>query len=144
MSDEGFENLARKMKWLTGAVLVLVLIYVGWIFFSRRQEERDAAAKEAAREAADAQFTIDKYGGGRAKVLAFSASSGDIRRGQKVQLCYGVANAKTVKIDPPVGDVWPSMTRCLEIEPKKDTQYTITAQDAEGHTDTAQLAIHVR
>jgi hypothetical protein len=142
--QRGFEGLVRKMIPLTSAILVLVILYVGWIFYSRRRDEHEAADRAASKEAAAAQYTVDKYGGGRVKVLAFSLSSGAIKRGQVVQLCYGVANAKSVKIEPPVGEVWPSMSRCLDVSPKKDTTYVITAQDGEGHADTAQLAIHVQ
>jgi len=30
-----------------------------------------------------------------------------LARGEKTSLCYGVENAKTVKLDPPVERVWP-------------------------------------
>ncbi len=144
MAQPNLQGVVKKMVPLTSAILILVVLYVGWIFYSRHRDEREAAEKAAAREAADAQFTVDKYGGGRAKILAFSASSGLIHKGQKVQICYGVANAKSVKIEPPVGDIWPSMSHCVDTSPTKDTQYTITATDAEGHADTAQVAIQVK
>jgi hypothetical protein len=35
------------------------------------------------------------------------------------------------------------MSRCVDVEPKKDTIYVITAADAAGHSDTAQLEIKV-
>lgn len=143
MDGTGFEKVVKKMVPVTSAILVLVILYVGWVFYSRRRDERDAEEKAKAAEAQNAQYTIDKYGGGRVKVLAFSLSSGAIHKGQSVQLCYGVANAKNVKIEPPVGDIWPSMQRCVDVTPKKDTQYTITADDGQGHSDTAQLAIRV-
>ncbi len=144
MAEGGFSKAVRGMRWLTSAVLVLVVLYVGWIFYSRHQDEREAAERQAAKEAAEAQYTIEKYGSGRVKILAFSLSAGTIHRGQTAQLCYGVANAKSVKIDPPVGDIWPSMSHCVEVAPRKDTQYTITAQDEAGHTESAQIAIQVR
>ena len=143
MNGSGFDRFVRKMMPVTSAILLLVLLYVGWIFYSRRRDVRDAEARAEAAEAQNAKYTVDKYGGGRVKILAFSLSSGAIHRGQSVQLCYGVANAKTVKIEPPVGETWPSMSRCLDVTPKKDTSYVITAQDEAGHNDTAQLAIKV-
>jgi hypothetical protein len=143
MNGTGLEKFVRKMIPVTSAILVLVILYVGWIFYSRRSDAREADEQAKAAEAKNAQYTIDKYGGGRVKVLAFSLSSGAIRKGQSVQLCYGVANAKNVKIEPPVGDIWPSMQRCVDVAPKKDTTYVLTADDGQGHTDTAQLAIKV-
>ena len=144
--QRSFDALVRKMMPITSAAVVLVILYVGWVFYSRHRDVKEAEERTAAKEAADAKFTVDKYGGGRAKILAFSLSSGAIHPGQNLQLCYGVANAKTVKIEPPVGEIWPSMSRCVDVspKPKKDTTYIITAQDAEGHSDTAQLSVQVR
>ena len=143
MDGTAFEKVVRKMVPITSAILVLVMLYVGWIFYSRRRDARAAEDKARAAEAQNAQYTVNKYGGGRVKVLAFSLSSGAIHKGQSVQLCYGVANAKNVKIEPPVGEIWPSMQRCVDVSPKKDTDYVITADDGQGHSDTAQLAIKV-
>ena len=143
MNSGGFDRIVRRMMPVTSAILVLVMLYVGWIFYSRRRDAREAEERAKAQEAQSAQYTVDKYGGGRVKILAFSLSSGAIHRGQSVQLCYGVANAKNVKIDPPVGEVWPSMSRCLDVTPKKDTHYVITADDGAGHNETAELAIKV-
>ena len=47
-------------------------------------------------------------------------------------MCYGVANAKTVSIDPPVEGVWPSVARCLNVSPRRTTVYTLTASDGAG------------
>jgi hypothetical protein len=143
MNSSGFERLVRKMIPITSAIVVLVFIYVGWVFYSRHRDVRDQEEQARAKEAENAKYTVEKYGGDRVKILAFSLSSGAIHAGQPVQICYGVANAKTIKIEPPVGEVWPSMSRCLEAKPKKDTTYVLTAQDAAGHTDSAELAIKV-
>ena len=144
MNSSGFERLVRKMIPITSAIVVLVFIYVGWVFYSRHRDVREQEDRTRAAEAENAKFAVDKYGGDRVKILAFSLSSGAIRGGQTVQICYGVANAKTVKIEPPVGEIWPSMSRCLDAKPKKDTTYVLTVEDAAGHTDTAQLSIKVQ
>jgi hypothetical protein len=59
-------------------------------------------------------------------------------------MCYGVSNAKSVKLDPPDANVWPSNDRCLQISPKKTTTYTFTADDGQGNTKTATLTIEVK
>ena len=143
MNSSSFDRLVRRMTPVTSAILVLVLLYVGWVFYSRRRDAREAEERAKAEEAKNAQYTVDKYGGGRVKILAFSLSSGAIHKGQSVQLCYGVANAKSVKIEPPVGEIWPSMSRCVDVTPTKDTHYVITADDGAGHNETAELAIKV-
>ena len=47
-------------------------------------------------------------------------------------LCYGVAQVKELKLEPPVGDIRPSFNRCLEVSPKSTTTYTLTATGADG------------
>jgi hypothetical protein len=59
-------------------------------------------------------------------------------------MCYGTSNAKSVSIDPPVADVWPSVNRCFPITPKKTTKYTFTADDGKGNKKTAELTIDVK
>jgi hypothetical protein len=67
-----------------------------------------------------------------------------VRRGETVQLCYGVANAKTVTLVPQDNPVWPSYSRCVDVKPAKTTTYTLTATDAAGHAVTQNLEIKVR
>jgi hypothetical protein len=138
-------TLIRKMLPYTTVGVVLAAIYCGFIFYSRWSENREAVQKAKQQELAADQKTVDAYGGGKVKIMAFTLSSGAIHRGDKIDICYGVANAKTVTIDPkPDGETWPSLNRCVEAEPKKDTTYTLTATDEKGQTDTQSLAVRVQ
>ena len=47
--------------------------------------------------------------------------------GDTATLCYGVENAATVRLDPPVERVWPTLSRCFEVTPKATTRYLLTA-----------------
>jgi hypothetical protein len=142
---EGQPTLIRKMLPYTTVGVVLAAIYCGFIFYSRWSENREAVQKAKQQELAADQKTVDAYGGGKVKIMAFTLSAGAIHRGDKVDICYGVANAKTVTIDPkPDGETWPSLNRCVEAQPKKDTTYTLTATDEKGQTDTQSLAVRVQ
>jgi hypothetical protein len=66
-----------------------------------------------------------------------------IKRGDSAQLCYDVANAKTVTLDPPAGEVWPSHSRCLPLSPKKTTNYTLTIKDASGQAVSQSVELKV-
>jgi hypothetical protein len=136
-------SIIRKLLPFTTAAIIIAALYVGWIFFSRWQAGRDAERAQAEARVTEAQKVLDAYGGNKVTVLNLSASKGVLRRGETAQLCYGVSNAKSVKIDPPVGDLWPSMYRCLDISPTKDTTYTITADDGQGHTDTKAIEVKI-
>jgi len=125
-----------------------VLLYVIWIFFARWQENRQiqrrANEERTAKQLADDRQTVEQMGGKELAIQSFYASAGVVKRGESLQLCYGVANAKTVKLEPQDNPVWPSYNRCVEVSPKKDTRYTLTIQDAAGHTQTQSLDIKVK
>jgi hypothetical protein len=127
------------------ALLAVALVY---IFFSRWWENRriDRAAQEkqdAVRAEADRR-AVEMMGGNRFEILAFYSVPGAIRRGESSQLCYGVSNAKAVRIEPFADALRPSYSRCVSVAPRKTTTYTFTAEDAEGHSKTATTEVQVR
>ena len=137
----------RKLLRYTWILIVLVALYSGWVVFSRWQENRDtqykAKQERAAKEKAEAERTFETLGGNRFEILSFYAAPGLLRRGDTAELCYGVSNAKSVRIEPPVGEIWPSLSHCVNISPKKDTTYVLTAEDASGSSKTATLTLRV-
>jgi hypothetical protein len=145
MADESkpFAGLRNPLIY-TSILTVVVLIYLGLTFLSRRQQDRELLEKAKAKQRQQDSESVESMGGNRFEILNFYALPGRIHRGEESQLCYGVSNAKTVTIDPSVGGVWPSLGRCINISPKKDTTYTFTAQDAAGSTKTASLTLQVR
>lgn len=128
-------------------ILIAALGYVGWVFFSRWQQnrafQRRTEEKAADQRARDEQ-TFQGMGGNSFAILSFFASPPTISRGDESELCYSVSNAKTVSIMPPVGDVWPAFDHCVSVTPRKTTTYTITIADAAGHTKstTTKLEVH--
>ena len=57
---------------------------------------------------------------------------------------YDVDNAKTVTLNPPVAEVWPSHTRCFDVSPKNTTDYTLTIADRAGKTASETVHLEVR
>lgn len=136
--------MQRTVRYTLLLVGVAVLYVIG-IFLWRWHTDYAAAqrAKEKALQTAKADVVLN--GGDTLKILALNASPGVVKKGKDSQICYAVANAKKVSFNPPIGDVWPSMAgRCLDVTPKTSTTYTMTVEDAAGHTDTAQIAIEVK
>lgn len=121
------------------------LILMGWASFAHGSESRsktDAARSVNAQR--DAQ-TLAYYGNGQLKILDFYANpSESARAGGRALVCYGVANAESVTIEPSLGETWPSTGRCLEAAPSKDTQYKLTARDAGGHQQVQTVMLHVK
>jgi hypothetical protein len=130
------------------AVLGIAALVLGWIIFSRWYENR-AIENRAKQESIQKQreqdrAALEQFGGKELAIQNFYASPGTIRRGESVQLCYGVANAKTVKLEPQSNPVWPSYSRCVDVTPAKSTIYTLTIADAAGKTRTQSLEVKVR
>jgi hypothetical protein len=132
----------------SGAAFLIVLLYLGWIFFSRWQDDRDierrAAERQAATQQAQDRTTVEQMGGKELAIQNFYGNPGVVHRGDSAQLCYGVANAKVVKLEPQDNPVWPSYSRCVDVKPTKTTTYTLTAEDAAGHSVTQNVEIQVR
>jgi hypothetical protein len=129
-------------------LIALVALCVGWIFYSRWQHNRaiqqKIQQKQAAKRRADAENINRQFGGAAFPVLNFYADPPAPRRGETADLCYGVANAKSVRLKPPAGPVWPSSARCLQVAPEKTTTSTLTAVDAAGRTKAAKATIQLR
>lgn len=146
-SNPGPRNVLRNPLFYTSSLIVLALIYVGLVFFFRWEQNRELerkAEQKKAQEAQDAKASYEMLGGNRFEILNFYISPAIMKRGETAQLCYGVSNTKTVSIDPPVSNsMWPALMRCIPVEPKKDTAYTLTATDAAGNTKTAETRIRV-
>ena len=138
------KTLLRTFLRFSWIAIGVVALYSGWIVYPRWSagQQEDKAAQQKKLEAD--RRTVEALGGSRFEILHFYATTGILRRGEAAQLCYGVSNAKAVRLDPPDGSVWPSFNRCLYVKPAKDTTYTLTIEDAAGQTKNATLTLQVR
>ena len=139
---------AFKNPLLYSSLLVgIVILVVAWIFFSRWQEnvsiERRSREENSRKQSENDRVALEQFGGKELAIQSFYASPGAIHKGDSVQLCYGVANAKTVKLEPQPNAVWPSYARCVSVAPTKSTTYTLTISDASGNTKTQSLQVKV-
>ena len=139
-----FKNPLLYSSLLVGTALLVVL----WILYSRWQENRSIERRtreETARKQLESdRIALEQLGGKELAIQSFYASPGAIHKGESVQLCYGVANAKAVKLEPQPNAVWPSYARCVNVSPAKTTEYTLTISDASGNTKSQSLQVNVR
>jgi hypothetical protein len=134
-----------RLYWLaSAAVLVLVAGYVGWTFLSRREQNLAIERRSAQQKRAESQQTFEGMGGNRFDILSFYANPGVMIRGDSVNPCYSVSNAKSVTLKPQSNAVWPSYERCVSVSPNKSTTYTLTATDRAGHTKSATAFVEVQ
>lgn len=81
---------------------------------------------------------------GKVRILQFRTSVGALTAGEKAELCYGVANARSVRIAPMAAHIYPSSNRCLEIGPRHTTHYTLMAIGYDGSVATRSLTLAVQ
>jgi hypothetical protein len=80
---------------------------------------------------------------GPVRILQFYSSVGVIKAGETALLCYGVENAKSVRIAPMMEGESPSPNRCLEVAPLRTTHYTILAEGFDGRVVMQSLTLPV-
>ena len=127
------------LLWICLGVLVLRF---GWIWLSRHEEN---ARLERAIEAKRKPDGLPKeLQGDQVKILNFYARSGEVPAGGRELLCYGVLNAKQVRMTPEVEDkMYPAISRCFWVAPQRTTKYTLTAVGADGTETSASLELRV-
>jgi hypothetical protein len=142
------ERSVFKNPLMYSSVLILIVAaYVGWILVSRHQatrayEERAERAQAKKQRESD-QAAIEQLGGNDLAIQMLYATP-SIRRGEAGQICYGVANAKTVTLEPQSSKVWPSHNLCVDVKPVKTTTYTLVATGADGKNVSQQVTVEVR
>jgi hypothetical protein len=124
--------------------VVAVLLYAAVTVYLRTEQNK-AIDNAAEQKRVDQDRRIyEQLGAGNVKIVTFYANPPILQRGDKGQLCYGVANASEVRIEPDVEPISPSLSRCVEVNAAKTTTYTLTAKDAAGATVSQQVEIVVR
>jgi hypothetical protein len=131
----------------TSLALLVVAIYVVWIFLSRHLADRAyrerIRSQQAEKQRASDQAAIEQLGGSELAIQMLYATP-EIGRGETAQVCFGVANAKSVTLEPQSNPVWPSHNLCVDVKPKKTTTYTLTATGADGRAVTQQVTVAVK
>ena len=139
--------LKNPLLYSSGVVMV-ALAAVVFVMVSRWQErrhiERQAAQERAEKQHEQDKMAVEQLGGKEFAILSFYANPTAIKRGESAQLCYGVSNAKTVRIEPGAPAAWPSIAHCIDVSPSKSVTYTLTAEDAAGNKKTQDVEVKVR
>ena len=128
-----------------GLALTLAVAYLGWSLLARYLVDRPGSPRVSSSSGALRQAEFQgTYGGEGLRILQFYARDGVLLEGQQTVICYGVVNARAVRIDPPVAKLGPSLNHCIEAAPERNTRYTLTAEGAGGQSLSSSLEIAVR
>ncbi len=133
----------RRIALSLAVTLVLGAAYLGWTWLQRHEDtlrmNRALRANHHRAETEPVEST-----GTAVKITQFYARAGDMTDAERNIICYGVRNAKSVRISPPVEDLTPSLNRCFWVNPKQDTTYTLFAEGFDGTHDSASFQLSVK
>jgi hypothetical protein len=133
------KRIARYMLVVTAlAVGYAAWVMIGRYMENRRIEERDRLQREVAGHVLPSDLS-----GTKLKILQFYAVPAQLRPREKGKICYSVVNAKSLRIDPPVEAVWPSLSRCFEVAPQATTRYRLTAEGNDGSLVSESFVLKV-
>jgi hypothetical protein len=75
------------------------------------------------------------------RITQFYATEPKLSPGDKELLCYGVENAKTVRLSPGSQELSAALSRCVEVDPKETTTYTLTAEGDSGAPASKEVTV---
>jgi hypothetical protein len=136
-------NARRLVRW-TWVGVAIVAVWTAAVFAMRWQANHQWEKQTRQRQAETDRSIVERYGDGELKLLTFYANPPVVRAGGKTLLCYGVANAQSVRIEPPVEELNPSISRCVEVRPARNTEYKLMATGRTGEHVSASAKVEVR
>jgi hypothetical protein len=144
LQSEHSMELLRKISVYMWVAVGAAALYTGWVMWSRQQGARPLSVKpDPGQKVRDAELAR-VYGGADVRILQFYAREGSVTEGSKSAICYGVVNAKAVRLEPPAPSVFPSLNRCVEIAPARDTRYTLIAEGSDGRMVSESFLLGVK
>jgi hypothetical protein len=137
-------KVLRKAEIPLRVAAALAVAYLFYVFLARHSAEKRFSPPQTASDTAAKSAFDAAYGGTDLKILQFYARDGVLYEGKSTVICYGVVNAKSVSIDPPISGVGVSLNRCVEAAPKRNTTYVLTAEGENGKTVSASFTIRLQ
>jgi hypothetical protein len=131
----------KQISILLGIGLSLTVARLGWVWMARHDARLRLESATQARQGRVYQSSPDDAAVG---ITQFYARSGEVTAGDPNLICYGVRNARSVRIEPPIENLTPAMNRCFFIEPQQDTTYTLVAEGTNGSLVSESFQVRVK
>lgn len=135
--------MKRFLPNLWVAAAAIAVTHLAWVAFLRTAGD-NKIQRPVRQERAGSHPDFLGTGSGGVKILQFYANAGEITRGEHAVVCYGVANAASVRLEPDVEQLAPAWNRCFSVEPEATTTYTLTAADPGGRQVSASFTVEVK
>jgi hypothetical protein len=78
------------------------------------------------------------------KIVSFYPGQPAVAPGDQAQFCYGVENAVSVRLEPPVEEIRPLTSKCVWFKPSGSMKLTLIATGAGGEEARESIDITVR
>ncbi len=123
-------------------VVAAAFLHLGWILFLRTQGPARPAAQPESGGAYYRGFLQND--GSAVRILQFYANTREVIEGERAVVCYGVQNAESVRLEPPVEELTPAVNRCFSIMPTASATYRLVASGAGGSEVSASFTLGVK
>lgn len=132
----------KRTAWILGITAAVMLGRLGWVWLERSDSTaRMQRAREASRRQAQGNPARDDDA---VRILQFYANVAEVIEGRQGIVCYGVENARSVRMTPPVEQLYPAFSRCFWVEPEADTTYTLYAEGHDGREISRSFTLHFK
>src|SRR2546427_5673515 len=103
LADEKPEekSIFRNPFVYTTTLIAVAVVYVGFVFFSRWEENRTIEERAKAKEREEAARAVEMMGGNRLEIQSFSGSPRILRRGETGLVWYGGGEEQRGGVNPP-------------------------------------------
>ena len=133
-------RVIRRLLPYTTVALAVALAHLVWTALTRRAADR--RGEERVVNPVPAGIP-EPYRTAELRILHFYANTPEAIEGERTILCYGVLNAKSVRIEPAVQEIGPSFNRCIAVAPVRTTTYTLHAEGRAGERAAASFTLPV-
>ncbi len=79
-----------------------------------------------------------------AKILFFYPGQASVSPGDQAQVCYGVENATSVRLEPSLAEIRPLSNKCVWVTPTATTELTLIATGEDGKEVSEKLTVTVK
>lgn len=126
----------KKILPFTGAAVALAALYLVWVLAARWQAPPQAGSGTVRKE-------IEELTARGLKILHFYGHTGELEEGEHLIICYGVRDARAVRLEPPLEALSPSLNRCIAVQIEAATTFRLVAEGADGSEVSASFSVKV-
>ncbi len=126
----------KKILPYTGAAVALALLYVVWVLAIRRQAPAPTPPTGLPKE-------IEEMTAKGLKILHFYGHTPNVEKGEHLIICYGVRDARAVRLEPPLEALSPSLNRCIAVQIEALTTFRLVAEGNDGAEVSASFSVNV-